>query len=136
MTRLLIGAFVAMVCCGASATTLGTYRNFAQKASLAGSKNAYQSLAVLTALRSGIASTLESLRSPDGSVQRGGKPVICAPRSVEFSAAIVRAAIDTAVQEQRANGQQAAADGLDVALVAIRGLAIMYPCEASSGDRG
>lgn len=136
MNRLFVGVLVAFVCCSASAMTLVTYRNLEQKAELAGSKSSYQNLAVLTALRTGVASTLESLRSQDGSIRLNGKLMICAPSSVHFSTAIVRAAIDTAAKEQDKAGQQGPADELDVVLVAERGLALMYPCEGAAQPDG
>lgn len=132
MKRLVLGVLVALVCCSASATTLGTYRKMEQTADLARSQSSVQNFMVLTALRSAIAGTIDSLRSRDGSIQLDGKRIICAPSSVQISYAIVRAAIDTAAQEQDKNGQHAFADKLDVATVALRGLVLMYPCAAAS----
>lgn len=85
MKRILVGMLVATVCCGASAMTLQTYRKLQQSAELAGSEASYRNLEVLTALKVGIAGTVESLRSSDGSVRVNGKSLICAPPSVPIT---------------------------------------------------
>jgi hypothetical protein len=133
MKRILVGMLVATVCCSASAMTLQTYRKLQQSAELAGSEASYRNLEVLTALKVGIAGTIESLRSSDGSIRVNGKSLICAPPSVPITGAIVGAGIKTAEQEQAKEGHPDGASQLGVAIVAIRGLVLMYPC-AESGE--